>query len=137
MATELGFCSYCRTNVRTRYDWSTAFLIVCAVLILALGIGLLILLIYVVWVAAKGPVCSICGSKVRGGPAPGFPVASPLGVVPGPVGYYGQPGPWPPPMPVANYPAATIAAPVAAQPQAPWQRHDPSRSTQPQPVQAP
>jgi hypothetical protein len=67
---------YCPRDgiVPTKYDFSYAVIILCVLLIFFLGIGLFLILVYILYVVlARDKVCSVCGAAVYPAPMYGYP----------------------------------------------------------------
>ena len=107
MNAPFGYCPR-DGMVPTKYDVSFALIIIFIFLIFLMGIGILLLIAYVLYVVlARDKVCSICGSAVYLAPMYGYP--QPYYPPPAPP-YHGQnypqyqyPPPYPPRYPPPGY----------------------------------
>jgi hypothetical protein len=67
---DFGICPV-HGPVAAKHDFSLGVIVVCAALTILFGIGLLILIIYILYVlVAKDRICPFCGSRLAGGPVP-------------------------------------------------------------------
>ena len=87
-----GYCWRCQTNVATRSDLNIGIIVLCCLLIFFFGLGLLLLVIYLVYkLAIADKVCDICGSAVWPVPMPVYPMPAYMPYPPGQ--YYHPPRP--------------------------------------------
>jgi hypothetical protein len=70
---DFGFCPV-HGPVAAKHDFSLGVIVVCIILTILVGIGLLILLIYLVYVvASKDRICPFCGAVLVSGVVPVYP----------------------------------------------------------------